>query len=189
MAIDFIGGVQQLESWGLYDVMLPFLLVFVLVFAILEKIQLFGRESKKFNAIIALVIGMLLVRGGEQSYLVEFINRYLPNVSAVIVVFLGFMIILGLFGVGAGAFRGGLMIFFIIISLIGGIWALTKATEDSNVQLPFGIELTEQDAGASVVIAIFLIIISVAFMKPKKGGMEGFVERMGKMGDSFAGIH
>ncbi len=189
MAIDLIGGIQRLEEWGFYDVLLPFLLVFILVFAILEKIQLFGQQSRKFNAVIALVIGLLLVRGGEQAVLVTFINTYLPNVSAVIVVFLGFLILLGMFGVGAGAFRGGLMIVFVILSVGGGIWALTQATEQSDIEVPLlGVELTKEDAGALVVIGVFLLIVAIAFMKPKKRGMEGLMEGMSKMGDSFAGI-
>lgn len=192
MPIDLISAFQTIEQWGFYEILLPFLLVFVLCFAILQRIQLFGPNSKPFNVIISLVIGMLMVRGGQQAQLVEFINNYLPNVSAVVVVFLGFLIILGLFGVGAGAFKGGLMVAFVIVSLVGGIWALTQATQQGNVEFSIpligDISLTESDAGALVVIGVFLLIVFIAIgYKPKKKGIEGFLDQMGRVGDTFAG--
>lgn len=192
MSIDLISAFQTIEQWGFYEVLLPFLLVFVLVFAILQRIQLFGPNSKPFNVVISLVIGMLMVRGGQQAQLVEFINNYLPNVSAVVVVFLGFLIILGLFGVGAGAFKGGLMIAFVVVSLVGGIWALTQATQQGDVEFSIpligDISLTEADAGALVVIGIFILIVFIAIgYTPKPRGMQGFLEQMSKVGDTFAG--
>lgn len=188
MAINLVDSLQTLEQWGLYDIVLPFLLVFILVFAILERIQLFGPQSRKFSALIALVVGLLLVRGGEQAYLVQLINTYLPNVSAVIVVFLGFLIILGLFGVGAGAFRGGIMIVFVILSIAGGIWALTQATEQTDVEIPLlGYTITESDAGALIVIGVLVLIMAVALSKPKKRGFEGLIDGMSRVGDRFAG--
>lgn len=189
MAIDLFGGVERLEELGVYEVFLPFLLVFVLVYAILGRVNLFGQNSSKFNTIIALVIGILLVREGT---LVEFINAYLPNVSAVVVVFLGFLILLGLFGVEASKFKGGLMIVFVIVSLVGGIWALTQATEQGNVEFSIPwlgeFDLTESDAGALVVIGVFVLIVTVAIgYKPKKKGFEGFLDGMSRVGDAFGG--
>lgn len=187
MAIDLAGGIAKLEEIGVYDVILPFLLIFILVFAILEKVKLFGDPSTKFNTIIAAIIGILLVRQGD---LVEFINNYLPNVSAVIVVFLGLLILLGLFGVGAGGFKGGIMVAFVIVSLIGGIWALTQATEQGGIEVPWiDVEITEEDAGALVVVGVFVLILVVAIgLRTKKKGFEGFLDGISKAGDSFAGV-
>ncbi len=187
--INLVDILSTLEQWGLYDVLLPFLLVFILVFAILERIQLFGAQTRKFSAIIALVVGLLLVRGGEQAALVQLINAYLPNVSAVIVVFLGFLILLGLFGFGSSNMRGGIMILFVVLAVGGGIWALTSATEQSDFEIPLlGVEITESDAGALIVIGIFVMIVAITIMKPKERGLAGFMKGMGSIGDSFAGI-
>ena len=180
-AIDF------LETSEIYDFVLPFLLVFILIYAILQKVDLFGPGTKKINAIIAIVVGLLLVRQGD---LVEFINTYLPNVSAVIIVFLGFLILLGLFGFGIGKFKGGVMVVFVIISLIGGIWALTQATEDEDVEFSiFGwdIDVTEEDAGALLVIGVLILFIGVALKEPQKRGFEGFIDGMGRIGDVLGG--
>lgn len=188
--IDLVDSLSTLEQWGLYDVLLPFLLVFIVIFAILERIQLFGpTQSRKFSALIAVVIGLLLVRGGEQAALVQLINTYLPNVSAVIVVFLGFLILLGLFGFGSSNMRGGIMILFVILAVGGGVWALTQATEGSDIEIPLiGVDITEEDAGALLVIGILVLIIAIALMKPRERGLSGFMKGMNDIGDSFAGF-
>ena len=41
----FTTGIQFLDRLGVYEVLLPFLLIFTLVFAILEKTRAFGTEE------------------------------------------------------------------------------------------------------------------------------------------------
>ena len=55
---DFI---RAMESWGLTDVLLPFLLIFTVVFAVLQKTKLFGDDKRNFNVVIALVMGITLL--------------------------------------------------------------------------------------------------------------------------------
>ena len=49
---------ESLEAWGLTDVMLPFLLVFTLVFAVLEKTKVLGMEKKNLNVVVSLVMAL-----------------------------------------------------------------------------------------------------------------------------------
>ena len=44
MAIDFVGAFQTLEALGLTDLILPFLLIFAIVFAVLDRAKIFGEE-------------------------------------------------------------------------------------------------------------------------------------------------
>src|SRR3989344_1351569 len=69
--LDFNSFVDWFATAGGFDVLLPFLLVFTIVFAILEKTNILGEDKKNFNVIIALVIGALLV---SQTALVKIIN-------------------------------------------------------------------------------------------------------------------
>ncbi|MDP2908831.1 MAG: hypothetical protein Q8N77_03415, partial [Nanoarchaeota archaeon] len=75
------GAIEFLNEFGFYDVVLPFLLVFTLVFAILEKTKIFGVEEKKpkknINAMIAFVIALFFVATTE---LVAGTREMLPNV-------------------------------------------------------------------------------------------------------------
>ena len=50
-----------LQSEVLTRFILPFLLVFFIVFAILEKTKLFGEGKKQLNALISFVIGLIFV--------------------------------------------------------------------------------------------------------------------------------
>src|SRR3989344_5829629 len=84
-----------LTDFGLFDVILPFLLVFAVVFGILEKTRILGSEKigdteytrKNLNAIVAFVLGLLVVAATK---IVGVINQALPRISLLIVVSLSF---------------------------------------------------------------------------------------------------
>ena len=98
------GFVRALEGWGLTDVMLPFLLVFTLLFAVLEKTKVLGDQKRNLNLTISLVISLLVViphvtnsyPGGMD--VVDIMNKALPSVSIVIIAVIMLLILVGLFG-------------------------------------------------------------------------------------------
>jgi len=98
------GFVEIVNSWGLRDVMLPFLLIFVIFFALLAKTRILGEDKKKFNLVIALVIALLFVIPHvTNSYPADFdpvdiMNQALPNISIIIVAAIGSLLIIGAFG-------------------------------------------------------------------------------------------
>ncbi len=53
--------VAELQGSGLFELVLPFLLVFALVYGVLESLSLFGDDNSEPNVIIALVIGVFAV--------------------------------------------------------------------------------------------------------------------------------
>jgi amino acid transporter len=85
-------GVYVLENLGVVDVILPFILVFVIVFAVLQKTKILGENKegkpmKNFNSVIALVMGLAVVIPHVMgSYpdpnmdIVNIINIALPNI-------------------------------------------------------------------------------------------------------------
>jgi hypothetical protein len=64
---------------------LPFLVVFFLVFAILEKTKIFGEGKKQLNALLAFVIGLLFVAFAYPTEIVS--NLILFLTVAVVIVF------------------------------------------------------------------------------------------------------
>lgn len=96
--------VEIIESWGLTDVMLPFLLIFTILFAILQKTNVLGHGKKNFNVVIALVFALLVViphvldQYPPGADVVEIMNSALPNVSILIVGVIMALILIGLFG-------------------------------------------------------------------------------------------
>ncbi len=83
----------QWEQIGIFSHVLPFLLIFALVFGILTKVKLF-KENKAINAIIALVVGLMAIQFGFVS--VFFANIF-PRVGVALIAILAFFIVIGLF--------------------------------------------------------------------------------------------
>ena len=103
---------QTLYNIGLYDVMLPFMLIFVLVFAILQKSKVLAKgsdakdlsEARKYNAIVALVMGLIVVIPHtiglypSDANPVVIINSSLPFIGVILVALIAVFLIIGLFG-------------------------------------------------------------------------------------------
>lgn len=49
------------QNWIFTKFALPFLLIFFIVFAILEKTKIFGEDKKQLNALLAFIIGLIFV--------------------------------------------------------------------------------------------------------------------------------
>jgi len=116
--------IMSLESWGIADVLLPFLLIFTIVFAILQKSKVFGDGKKNFNMIISIVLGLMVVIPHIMgSYpagadVVDIMNAALPNISIVLVAVVALLLLLGIFGFEMpAAITGGLVGVAIIIVL------------------------------------------------------------------------
>ncbi|MBS3117209.1 hypothetical protein J4421_06460 [Candidatus Woesearchaeota archaeon] len=95
--------VYYLETYGVLDVLLPFLLVFTIIYAVLLKTKILG-DRKNFNVIIALILGLLFViphilgtypLGYDP---VRVLNETLPSISLVSVAAIMLLILLGIFG-------------------------------------------------------------------------------------------
>ena len=127
---------EVLESIGVLDVLLPFLLIFVIVFAILQKSKILGKEAgtRQFNVIIALVVALsVVIPHVTGSYPADFdvvniINAVLPQVSLLIVALLAFLLLLGLLGgakiPGLVAFISLLLVLFIFLGTTEWLYGL-----------------------------------------------------------------
>jgi len=181
--IDFVSIISDLDSMGFYEILLPFFLIFAIIFGILEKVNIFGKDSHKFNIVIALVTGFLIVRN---QTLVALMNRFLPNVSMFVLVIVAFLIILGIFGVKADSWSGGLLFVAAIIALIGVIWGLGQAAEEEGIQwLPEWLEITETDIKWIAGIGGGLIVLWLLVGKTKTGEERRFFEGFKDIGNAL----
>lgn len=104
------GQIQQvlafLQSWGVTDALLPFLLLFALVFAILQKVALFKTDAdkpdKKLHGIIAFAIGALVVLPhitgtypDPRTDPINIINTFLPGAAVLLLVILMVILLTG----------------------------------------------------------------------------------------------
>ena len=102
---NFADAIEALESWGLADVILPFILIFTLIFAILQKSKILGEDKKNFNVVVSLVVALsVVIPHVLDTYppgydVVELINSILPQISLVAIAFLTVLLLAGLVGV------------------------------------------------------------------------------------------
>jgi len=85
---------QFLKDFGFFDVVIPFLLFFVIIFAVLEKSKLLGKDKNNVNLIVSLSIAFLAVATNK---VVSLITQVLPNMILILVLLVMFTMILGLF--------------------------------------------------------------------------------------------
>ena len=97
-------AVEFLRDFGLFDVILPFLLVFTITFAVLEKTRILGSvkvhgtedsiPNKNLNSMVSFSIALLVV---ATANIVRAINESLPNIVLLLVAAISFLILIGVF--------------------------------------------------------------------------------------------
>jgi hypothetical protein len=81
------------EAAGFFSYLLPFLLLFALVFGILTKVQIF-KDNKMVNGIIALAVALMAL---QFDFVPNFFSQIFPRLGIGLSIILGLMIIVGLF--------------------------------------------------------------------------------------------
>jgi hypothetical protein len=81
------------EQMGLFSYLLPFLLLFALIFGILTKVNIF-KDNKTVNGIIALAVALMALQFG---FVTQFFSEIFPRVGVGLAILLGLIILVGLF--------------------------------------------------------------------------------------------
>ncbi len=162
-------AVQGLKDYGVIDILLPFMLIFTIVFAVLQKSKIFGEKGKKFNVIIALVIGLAVVVPhvtGDYSKMgfdvVDTINNALPGVSLVLVILISAFLLVGLWGgtpTWSGKATGWVALVFLLvvgyIFLRAGGWA---------GNLPTWLQWLDDPTTQAVVVIIIVFLVIIGYI-------------------------
>ncbi|MFH0870132.1 MAG: hypothetical protein V1866_03685 [archaeon] len=101
----FRGTLEFFNKLGVYDVLLPFILVFTIVYAIMEKTKIFGTEKagditvtrKNLNAMTAFVSAFFVV---ASTQLVAIISQVLAHTVLLLLLSICFLILVGSFHKG-----------------------------------------------------------------------------------------
>ena len=183
----FRGSLAFFEKLGVYDVVLPFLLVFTLTYAILEKTAIFGKEKvegkeltrKNLNGMTAFVMAFFVV---ASTKLVAMINKVLANVVMLLVLIICFLLLAGSFHSGKEEFflKKGWKTLFMIISFVGIILIFLNAWpygENDNLLnfIWYNIAHNMNSVAVSsivliVIIIVFMLYVTGAFEKKKESG-------------------
>ena len=191
MANTVLGNVVEFfQQLGVYDVLLPFILVFTIMFAILERSQLFGVEKtksgtytkKNLNSMVSFVIAFMVI---ASSKLVETITKVSSEIVVLLLLIVFFLMLVGTFRTHKEIEEGKLLYekpwmigFMIVISVvIVFIFLDAIVAEDGRTWLEIFWDWLSQFYTNSAVAAIVLIIAVILFMvwitrepSEKKGG-------------------
>lgn len=173
--VDFNSVVESFADVGGFDVVLPFILVFAVTFAVLRKIKLFG-DNKRVDAIVSLVLAAFLV---SATGIVEVLIGFLPRVSMIVLVLLMLILVVGLFS-GGSEWGGGWLFLGAVVAILSVLWALGAA---ADWDVPLVGEITEQDVGTLIVVGVFVLVIWLIVREPNdknKSTVGGFIDNLVK---------
>ena len=172
--------ILYLQQLGVYDYFLPFLLIFAIIFAILEKTKILGGGTEgpktNINVVVSAVIGLLLV---VQQNIVSIINSFLPRASLIIIIILVAMLVISLVG-GGTSYSGGIFSIAVIFILLALVWAVSP-------DLGFNLNISENTRNVIIIVAIIILIMAFMTRKPStqpKSGLERFTDLMGGFKDN-----
>jgi hypothetical protein len=177
MADTVLGNVLQFfVRIGIYDVVLPFLLIFTIVYAILERTRVLGVEKidgkeytkRNLNAMAAFTIAFLTI---ASSKLVETITSVSSNVVILLLLGVFFLMLVGTFYQqgelwGEKGLTGWVRTLFIIIMLVGiiGIFMNALKTSSGETWLDYSINYLSAYWSSTGVASIILIILVIVFI-------------------------
>ena len=177
-ALKLKGFMETLDNWGLTEALLPFLLIFTIIFAILQKTKILGEDKKNLSVIVAIVVGLLVVvphatgRFPANADPVLIINDALPQVSIVLVAVIFLLILIGVFGqdyVFLGVTAPGwitLVSLVAIILIFGGAAGWWSGAVGETLQDFFGTE------GIAIFIMLLTFGIIIAWVTSESKDRE-----------------
>jgi hypothetical protein len=193
---DLISVFQKLEEFGLTDVLLPFLLIFSVMYAILGTIQIFGAKGKNINIIVALVMALLVVvphvtgtyPAGQD--IVEIINTSIPNVSVVIIAVIMVLMLIGVFGVRVDLLKSSWIASFVPLIALGIVFFIfgRSAGWFAGGSLPSWLSFLDDPDTVAVILVILVFVIIIGFITGDGGegkrlgqGIKDVVGEFGKI--------
>jgi len=159
----FRGIIDFLAAVGVYDVILPFLLVFTIMFAILEKTKILGYEKidnreytkKNLNSMVAFIVAFLVI---VSTKLVAVINEVMANVVLLVILSVCFLLLVGVFmGDKESTLEKypGWIKFFMVIMFIAIVLIFLNALD----WLQYAIEFLQNSNGQTTGAFIFILVI------------------------------
>lgn len=172
----FRGTIGFFEKLGVYDVVLPFLLVFTIVYAMLEKTRIYGSDKidgkefsrKNLNGMTAFVSAFFVI---ASTRLVAIISEVLANTVLLLLLSICFLLLAGSFHTGSKEFflEGGWKTTFMIIMFLGIVLIFLNALGWLQViyhNLFFKFDsVTVSSIVLVLVMVLFMLYVTGAFDK------------------------
>lgn len=187
--VTFQDFVMYLQNIGVADVLLPFILVFTIIFAILQKTKILGEKGKRYNVMIALVIGLAVVIPHALSPspydVVSIMNRAFPSVSIFIVAILALFLLIGMWSSKELKWGSSARGWITLISAIIIIAIFTHAAGWwGGGYLPDWLYFLNDPGTIAMIVIILVFIIVIMYItgeeeEKKEGGFKKFIKALG----------
>ncbi|MCM2325906.1 MAG: hypothetical protein NDI94_05560 [Candidatus Woesearchaeota archaeon] len=179
----FTNAIFALENLGLLDVLLPFILIFTIAFAVLQKSKILGPHAYRFNVMVGFVIGLAAVIPhviGRGPDVVVIINAALPNVSLLMVASMMVLLLIGVFGNDINIAGTNLASVVVLFSIIAVGYTFVAAAGYANLPT----FLDQETIDLLIALIIFGVIVNFITADPEaKKKDEGFMHFFKGMGD------
>ena len=175
------------QTYGVMDFLLPFLLVFTIIYAVMQKTKILG-EKKNFNVIIALVLALMFVVPHVMGYYplsydpVQVMNESLPSIALVAVAAVMLLLLMGVFGTRFADAMSPL-IAIIAIAFVVYIFgsSLNAWTGPSDIFYWWTTEVTE----LMIILLVFGLIVWFIVKEPAEEGKSA-LDKIGKVVKNIA---
>ena len=140
------------------NIVLPFLLVFTVIFALLQKSNILGEGRRQIDAIVSLVIALIVVSFG---YATGVIVSLMPFLAVAVVIILVFLILYAMVFQGEEfKLHKGVKVTLVVLiaaAVVIAVLISTGACDYIKYEFFYG-----TDSSAIVTNVIFLVIIAIA---------------------------
>lgn len=177
MATTVLGNVLEFFGRiGVFDVVLPFIITFTLVYAVLDRTRILGHETigkethpkRNLNAMAAFAIGFLVI---ASSRLVEAVSSISGNVVLLLLLGIFFLMLIGSFysegKIGKEGLQDGWMKnTFLVIMFVGMLVIFLNAIKNAAGQtwLDYTFDYLYANWSSNVVASLILIILVILFI-------------------------
>lgn len=178
-------ALEFLETLGIFDTILPFLLVFTMIFAFLEKTKIYGTDKfraedgkiydvsrKSLNSMTAFVIAFFVV---ASSQLVGLIHAFTGQVVLLIIVIFSFLLTVGAFHEEkekAFYLQKPWSTIFTIIAFISIALIFLNAVGWLDIVIDFIGSSVDNEAVASIILVAVIVGFMVYITWDRKGHHE-----------------
>ena len=151
--------VYNLQDIGVYDVILPFILVFAIMYALLNKIKIFGTGTgvRAVNIVVALVFALLILL--PEYGIVDRINLYLPRFAFIIILLVTGMILLGFLGRDVEHGLQGWLFGLVLLVSIAGLIAVNSDIFPKDTSFGYFLSDNAWTIGTIIVVIVILAMI------------------------------
>ena len=174
---DYQSAIALLYQWGLRDLLIPFALIFTLVFALMQKIKIFkvvGKDEadKKISTVIALGFALAALIPhftGRGFDVVKFMNEFLPNSFVRLFLVLLFLALIGTVSKVKKPGEHPLIGIIALIAVFTLVIILLQATQ--QISYPFLHFLNDPNTQAILIVGlVFVLVIWYISKKPTAPG-------------------